>query len=88
MDNPLRFTPLEATFVLSFILAIFATVLLLRNLKSSTGISYVLVGLVLAWIVPVVGPAIVIGITLRGGSNENLAKQRRQTCKQAELRQF
>lgn len=65
MEDPLKFSLVEGVLGISIVLAFVATVLLYwRFRRSELGIFHALVGLVLAWFVPVVGPGIVIGAAI------------------------
>ena len=54
MTDPLAISPIEVLFGISTCLAVVATIVLYRRSRTTR------VGLALAWLVPVVGPVVVI----------------------------
>ena len=61
MNDPLAVTPIEVVFGISIYLSIVATIALYRSFRNTrVGIVPALLGLALTWLVPVVGPLIVL----------------------------
>ena len=66
MTDPLAITPIEVLFGVSTCLAVVATIVLYRRFRNTrVGIGPALLGLALAWLVPVVGPVVVIATAAR-----------------------
>ena len=61
MTDPLAISPIEVLFAISTCLAVVATIVLFRRFRNTrVGLGTALLGLALAWLVPVVGPVVVI----------------------------